>query len=559
MGYLRTAGVTARLDTAVAAHGTTAGHGTVATRVTWGASHEGRSSGYVKIAASTPASPSKRWSVLVTGGVHARELAPPDALVSLVERLLGAYDAGTDVTYPAFTSTDGVVFDAFTVTAAEVSSVMERLNLMVAPLVNPDGRDFVLARLTAADDPSLHKLWRKNRRPKPAGETDESAAGVDLNRNFDILFDFAKHYDVSVADVHTSNDPHDDSYCGPSANSEPEAANLVKLFKDEGISYFLDVHSFSRSILYSWGIEANQSVDATMSFTNPRWDGKRDGVRHSGYSEYIPATQEAAAAALATQMCTDVLARAGGSDTVAKRRSTYKAKPSGAGLYVTTGAVDDFCFSRWFTGAAAGRPIAPVVALTMESGGDPSKGPDAQDGEFWPDYRTQYPKIEREIHSAVWSFLTQIAAIPVTGPSVPPPPTPTVSTTTPPPKSCVIATTLYRGSAHPAVEFLRDVRDRQLPATFAGDRFAVWLTAGYDQVAPPLASWFSRHPAAAWVTRAVLLDPFVGILRAVSSATSRLPRTRSLILSAGLAVVAGPVIATARSLNRPAPAPRPSR
>jgi hypothetical protein len=195
----------------------------------------------------------------------------------------------------------------------------------------------------------------------------------------------------------------------------------------------------------------------------------------------------------------------------------------------------------------------------MESGGDPSKGPDAQDGEFWPDYRTQYPKIEREIHSAVWSFLTQIAAIPVTGPSVPPPPTPTVSTTTPPPKSCVIATTLYRGSAHPAVEFLRDVRDRQLPATFAGDRFAVWLTAGYDQVAPPLASWFSRHPAAAWVTRAVLLDPFVGILRAVSSATSRLPRTRSLILSAGLAVVAGPVIATARSLNRPAPAPRPSR
>jgi murein tripeptide amidase MpaA len=551
MGYHRTAGVTARLDTAVSVHGRVAGHGTVATRGTWGASHEGRSAGYVKIAAATAASPPKRWSVLVTGGVHARELAPPDALVSFAERLLAAYDTATDVTYPAFTSADGIVFDAFTVTAAEVSSVVERLNLVVAPLVNPDGREFVLARLTAGDDPNLHKLWRKNRRPKPAGETDESTAGVDLNRNFDILFDFTKHYDVSVADVHTSNDPHDDSYCGPTAASEPEAANLVKLFKDERISYFLDVHSFSRSILYPWGIEANQSVDATMSFTNAKWDGKRDGVAHTTYSEYIPATQEAAAAALASQMCADVLARAGGSGAVAKRRSTYTAKPSGAGLYVTTGAVDDFCFSRWFTGAAAGRPIPPVVALTMESGGDPSKGPDAQDGEFWPDYRTQYPKIEREIHAAVWSFLTQIAAIPATAPSVPPPPTPTAPTTKPPQKSCVIATMLYRAPTHPAVEFLRDVRDRQLAATFAGRRFAVWLTAGYDQAAPPLARWFSRHPAAAWVTRAVVLNPFVRILRAVSSATSRTPRIRSLVLSAALVVVAGPVIATVRSLNRP--------
>jgi hypothetical protein len=187
----------------------------------------------------------------------------------------------------------------------------------------------------------------------------------------------------------------------------------------------------------------------------------------------------------------------------------------------------------------------------MESGGDPSKGPDAQDGEFWPDYRTQYPKIEREIHAAVWSFLTQIAAIPATAPSVPPPPTPTAPTTKPPQKSCVIATMLYRAPTHPAVEFLRDVRDRQLAATFAGRRFAVWLTAGYDQAAPPLARWFSRHPAAAWVTRAVVLNPFVRILRAVSSATSRTPRIRSLVLSAALVVVAGPVIATVRSLNRP--------
>jgi murein tripeptide amidase MpaA len=547
-GYLRTAGVNTRLDTAVATNGTVAPHGTVATRGRWRAGHEGKTAGYVKIAATTPASPATRWSVLVTGGVHGRELAPPDALVTFVERLLAAYAAGTGVSYPAITS-GGVTFPAFDVAADEVSSVVERLRLVVAPLVNADGRDFVLAPLGPGDDPRLHKEWRKNRRPKPAGVTEEAAAGVDLNRNFDILFDFAKHYDVAVADVHTSDDPHDDSYCGPSAASEPEAANLVKLFRDEGVSYFLDVHSFGRTVLYSWGIEANQSVDATMSFTNRAWDHKRDGVKHNAYSEYIPATQEAAAAAIATQMCQDIKARAGGSDPVAVRRSTFLAKPSGAGLYVTTGAVDDFCFSRWFTGAAAGRPIPPVVALTMEAGGDPRKGPDAQDGEFWPHYRTQYPKIEREIHAAVWSFLTQVAAIPVTGPSRPPPPAP-VPSEAPVSKICLVATTLYRDPAHPSVVFLRDVRDRQLPATGAGRRFAARLTAGYDLAVPPLAGWLARHPALARAIRVAVFAPFVWALRAVSAATARLPRTRSVVLSAALGVVASPAIAVLRALSR---------
>lgn len=546
-GYLRAAGVNARLDAAVAANGTVAAHGTVATRGRWPAGHEGRTAGYVKIAATTPASPEARWSVLVTGGVHGRELAPPDALVSFVERLLAAYAAGTGVSYPAITS-GGVAFPAFSVTADEVISVVERLSLVVAPLVNADGRDFVLAPLGAGDDPDLHKLWRKNRRPKPAGVTEESAAGVDLNRNFDILFDFAKHYDVAVADVHTSNDPHDDSYCGPNAASEPEAANLVKLFQDEGVSYFLDVHSFSRSILYSWGIEANQNIDSTQSFTNKAWDHKRDGVGHNAYSEYIPASQEAAAAAIATQMCQDIAARAGGSDPVAARRSTYQAKPSGAGLYVTSGAVDDFCFSRWFAGAAAGRPIPPVVALTMESGGDPRKGPDAQDGEFWPEYRTQYPKIEREIHAAVWSFLTQIAATPVTGPLTPPPPM--VATVPPPTKSCLVATTLYRDPQHPSVVFLRDVRDRQLPATGVGRRFAARLTADYGLAAPPLAGWFARHPAAARITRVAVFTPFVRALQAVSAATVRWPRARSVVLSSALGAAASPVMAVLRALDR---------
>ena len=54
---------------------------------------------------------------------------------------------------------------------------------------------------------------------------------------------------------------------------------------------------------------------------------------------------------------------------------------------------------RYVVPACAWKPTIWGPQATMESGGDPSKGPDAQDGEFWPDYRTQYPKIRPEYSS----------------------------------------------------------------------------------------------------------------------------------------------------------------
>jgi murein tripeptide amidase MpaA len=540
-GYLRTADVNAKLDAAVAAHPD------VATRGSWEASHEGRSAGFVKIAATTAASPSPRWAVLVIGGVHARELAPPDALVSFVEKLLAAYAAGTDIAYPAWTGPGGVVYDAFTVSAGEVRSIVERLDLFVAPLVNPDGRDWVLAPLPAGASRAvqkLHKEWRKNRRPKPAGVTDERGVGVDLNRNFDILFKFQDHYDVAVAGVHTSTDPLEDDYCGTAAESEPETRNVAKLLRDHDISYFLDVHSFSRKVLYSWGIEDNQTTDASMAFTNPRWGLKRDGIGKHAYREFIPSTQEAAAADLARRMTQAIETRAGGTNPVAVARSRYEAKPSGAGLYVTTGSSDDYGFSRWFTAARAGRPTRPVIAMTMEAGDDATHGANHDDGGFSPGYVTQYPKVEREIHAALWSFLTSAAATPV-APAGPPP-----GPDLPADKICFVATAVYRDAQHPSVAFLRDVRDRQLPASGPGRRFAARLTDAYDSAGPPLARWLARHPAAARVTRGAVLEPAVRGLRALSVGTARFPRARSLALSATLGVTVWPVVASLRALRR---------
>jgi hypothetical protein len=98
--------------------------------------------------------------------------------------------------------------------------------------------------------------------------------------------------------------------------------------------------------------------------------------------------------------------------------------------------------------------------------------------------------------------------------------------------------------------FLRDVRDRQLLATGAGRRFAARLTAGYDLAAPPLAAWLSRRPVLARTTRVLVLAPFVRLLRAVSAATARWPRARSVVLSVALGAVASPAIAGLRALDR---------
>jgi hypothetical protein len=547
-GYLRAATIAKRLTALVTAHPDLVTKGTG-----WVAGHEGRVPGFVKIRASNPTS-AQRWRVLLLGGVHARELAPPDALLSFVEKLLTAYETGTDVSYPAFTGPDGTVYDAFTVGVEEARAVIDRLDLYVCPLVNPDGRDYALVAAAgrSAEDIEQHRLWRKNRRPAPTGETSPDAVGVDVNRNFDILWDFRKHYDSRfVKDLAVSASAVDEVFAGPKEESEPETRNVAGLMRDEDINYVLDVHSFSRDVLYTWTTEVNQSVDATMTFRNAAWDGKRDGARHGTYSEYIPPGTEADAKALADRVALLIKTRAGGSDPTAQRRSEYLVKSAAVGLYAATGTTMDYNFSRWFLAADAGTPIRPIIGMTIEAGVDPRHpvDPDDRDGEFWPDYRTQYPKIEREIHAGVWAFLTGVAANPVQPPSAPPLPV-----TSRPPSSgpCLVATTVYADAAHPSVVFLRDVRDRQVPATAPGRRFAASLDRTYRAVSPPMATWLTRHPLAVTALRRGGLDPMVRGLRALSGGATGAPRTRSLLLSAILAGTVWPALLVARCIQQAA-------
>lgn len=397
----------------------------------WAAGWEGGLSGYVKVSATTASSPSPRWAVLITGGVHARELAPPDALVSFLEQLLAGYTAGSAITYPAWTDpVSKIVYDSFIIPWPWVRRAVESLDLYVAPLVNDDGRDFWLAPLPLNPDKAtvrLHKMWRKNRRPAPSGNTDPRAVGIDINRNCDILWNFPQHYDMSLKDLamHASTDPAAENYVGDVASdhaeSEPEVKNVAELMRSKQVSYYLDVHAFGRDVMYPWGIESNQNTDASMNFTNASFDGKRDGTAHPGYKEYIPKASEAAQAAAARHIADQILDKAGGSDPRGQARSTYTAKAASA-MYVASGTTSDFCFSRWFAPVTGGAPTSPVTALVLEVGGDPRLGPDNDEGGFTPRYGLHFPKLEREIHVAVWTFLSMAGATAFQQPAPPDPP-----------------------------------------------------------------------------------------------------------------------------------------
>ena len=85
------------------------------------------------------------------------------------------------------------------------------------PLVNPDG---------VAYDQSSGSLWRKNRNTKSGSSG--SSIGVDLNRNFDFLWNFRKYFDSGEAPASTS--PSSETFYGTAAASEPETKNHVSIY-----------------------------------------------------------------------------------------------------------------------------------------------------------------------------------------------------------------------------------------------------------------------------------------------------------------------------------------
>jgi hypothetical protein len=262
-----------------------------------------------------------RRGVLLVGGTHARELMNPDLLIEMAVDLVASYVTGNDVIL------DGRIWPA-----ADVKLILETIDLYLLPCVNPDGRHHVM---------TVDGLWRKNLRDNPGTACD----GVDLNRNADLLW--------GVTEGQTSCAPCADTYCGPSAVSEPESRNVRHLLDAYAIDCFADVHSYSELVLHPWGHAPTQTGDDTKRFTTlPA--ATCQPITDPAYAEYMTARD-----LMRFETVGDRIVEA-----IQDVRGRHYTRQTGVKLYPTTGTLSDYAYGRHIADSSRRK----TYGFTIETG-----------------------------------------------------------------------------------------------------------------------------------------------------------------------------------------------
>jgi murein tripeptide amidase MpaA len=253
--------------------------------------------------------------LFITGGIHGNEWIPPESIIYFVKILCYAYSNNTSIEIGENKYRKDTI-----------QEIVNAINFYIFPLVNPDGRE--LSQSRSSDD---NMIGRKNCNP-----TENGNLGVDLNRNFDYLWDFGKYYSEFINVPFLSKEPSSYNYIGNCPFSEPESKNVlsvVRKYKSK-INYFLDIHSKETGenlILYSWGNSKSQTQYRDMNNSNKNYWGKHGS---EFYGEYVEANDFEIRKNIAKSM-----AIASSKANFSKRN--YIAKTS-KNLYLMSGTARDF-------------------------------------------------------------------------------------------------------------------------------------------------------------------------------------------------------------------------
>lgn len=171
-------------------------------------------------------------SLLINGGIHAREWGTPELTTALLEAAVD--NAG-----------DGWLWDY----------LIDTVHFTVLPVNNVDGfrqtQRYPTVVLVGAD-PRWPQFWPRDGRMRRKNMRDADTAlfsfgdhlnGVDLNRNFDPFWGSA---------TGSSSNPAELVYRGPTAFSEPESQALLQaaeLARPDRLRWYQDTHSFTQVIL----------------------------------------------------------------------------------------------------------------------------------------------------------------------------------------------------------------------------------------------------------------------------------------------------------------------
>src|SRR5262245_47467462 len=294
--------------------------------------HEGRASHGLRIGRGRGERGRSKPAVLFVGGQHAREVVPPDTLVFLARNLCRSYRHGTDL-----------VLGKKRYSAATIKSIVEKVDLHIFPLANPDGRALVLKAQKHGGNPD----WRKNLRPNN-GSADK---GVDLNRNYDFLWD---------SGLGTSSLYKTEIYKGPEPCSEPEVQNVLHLIDTiRHLVCAVDVHSNGELVLYPWGHDENQSKFPAFNFREEEFDGYR-GKKDDAYKEFMPEADQHVHATIGSRI----------REGIAAVRGRQYTLQQGIALYATSGSLMDYAYARHIVHARTKKIFALVIEVGPEDGRD---------------------------------------------------------------------------------------------------------------------------------------------------------------------------------------------
>jgi murein tripeptide amidase MpaA len=291
-------------------------------RIRLGDSIEGRPIYALRLRAGGGAN---RRGILIVGGMHARELMNPDAIIELAFDLAQAYASQT-----------GLAYGGAEWSALDVRVMMETLDIWMLPCTNPDGRNHVM---------QSDRLWRMNRRDNP-GTTCE---GVDVNRNCDFMWRVIGPTTVCNPCSNTQ------SFVGSLPFSEPESQNIHLLCDAHRINVFVDVHSFSEFVLYPWGHAPTQTTQMFPRFTDLNFGFCRP-LDPPGHREYMSPADQLRYQTVAGRVA-DAIRAVRGSNYVLK--TIYEVYDG-----TTTGTSTDYVYSRHIVNSA----LQKTSAFAFETG-----------------------------------------------------------------------------------------------------------------------------------------------------------------------------------------------
>jgi hypothetical protein len=276
-----------------------------------------------------------RRGILIVGGMHARELMNPDAIIELAYDLAQAYAGQTVLAY------GGAEWSAL-----DVRVMMETLDIWMLPCANPDGRNHVMK-------PGGVWFWRMNRRDNPG----TSCEGVDVNRNCDFMW--------RVIGPTTVCDPcsNTQGFVGSLPFSEPESQNIHLLCDAHRINVFVDVHSFSEFVLHPWGHSPTQTTQMFPRFTDLNFGFCRP-LDPPGHQEYMSPADQLRYQTVASRVADDIRAVRGRNYVLKTIYQVYSG--------TTTGTSSDYVYSRHIANSA----LQKTFAFAFETG--PATGNDRE-------------------------------------------------------------------------------------------------------------------------------------------------------------------------------------